>query len=89
MSKQWNLNVQSQRLGKPREAAHVPGVAQQGQHVGSHAMREGDTGYRGEPLMAGKAFHSGVELGNAVAQSTQCGVGGSRKVMKPGQQGQH
>jgi hypothetical protein len=75
------------RTGAARQAAHVPGVAQQGQHVGSHATNKGDTGYKGEPLFKGQGYPS--RLGNEVAATTQCGVGGSRTIAKTGSQGTH
>jgi hypothetical protein len=73
--------------GAPRQHVHPGGVAQQGQHVGNKAMNQKATSYRGEPLFAGAGYQS--ELGNKVAEQTTAGPGGSRTVMRSGQQATH
>ncbi len=88
MSKQIKANLKrvGQRTGSPRERVRPSGVAQYGQAQGSHAMRVGDTGYRGINAMAGKPG-TPSRMGNEVAATTVCGPGGSRTVMKSGSQG--
>jgi hypothetical protein len=88
MSKQWNLNPQPMRQGKRREPYLPAGVAQQGQHVGNHVMEQGHVAYGGLEINSGvgRGFDP-VPQGNDLAEKTQCGPGGSRKVMRSGGQG--
>jgi hypothetical protein len=74
----------SVRTGAARQHMHPGGVAQLGQHVGSHTPRNPDTGYRGERL-TGPTKPISVELGNANALKG-IGVGGGRTVYKSGSQ---
>jgi hypothetical protein len=69
------------RTGAPREHIQKAGVAQLGQAQGSHATDKGDTGYRGIGLRGPKHPIS-ERLGNEVAATTVCGVGGSRTSTK-------
>jgi hypothetical protein len=77
------------KTGRGNLGVSVGRVGQLGNMVGNHVTADGGktTGYRGEgPVHQGAAFRP-VEMGNAVAASTQCGVGGSRTVYKTGSQG--
>jgi hypothetical protein len=75
------------RTGAARQGPHVAGVAQIGQRVGDHSTeKRSSSGYRGEDLIGPKRPIS-VKLGNEVAATTTCGVGGSRTIYKSG--GQH
>jgi hypothetical protein len=76
------------RTGAARQHIHPGGVAQLGQHQGSHTTSANDTGYRGERLVGPKQPIS-VKLGNEVAASTVCCPGGSRTVMRGGVQSTH
>jgi hypothetical protein len=67
---------------------HPGGVAQLGQHQGSHSTSSNDIGYRGERLV-GPNNPISVKLGNEVAANTVCCPGGSRTVMRGGVQGTH
>ena len=59
----------------------TPGYAsQRGEAVGNHTM-QGPTNYRGEPMVTSMLAGGDRRLGNAVAASTVCSVGGSRTVM--------
>jgi hypothetical protein len=87
MSKQVEKNVVRKpvRQGAPRERIRHAGVAQYGQAVGDHVTEQGATGYRGINPYTGKQGTLS-ELGNAVAERTVCGVGGSRTIHKSGSQ---
>ena len=77
------------KTGAGAMAAHKGGVAQLGQHTGDHTTnRPGSSGYRGEPLFAGRGYNP-TQYGHAIAAKTGCGPGGSREVQKTGSQGQH
>jgi hypothetical protein len=79
-----------QNLGQPRKGVTPGAVGQLGQAQGDHITNApgGSTNYRGEPWPDGRTGIS-VPLGNQVAERTVCGPGGSREVMKSGQQGMH
>jgi hypothetical protein len=81
----------SVRTGAPARGISPGATSQFGSSVGNHATdRAKSTGYRGERYLEGKTPAGGaVRLGNEVAASTVCGVGGSRTVMRSGGQGQH
>ena len=83
------VNVERRvRTGAPRERIRHSGVAQIGQRVGDHVTNQGATGYGGiNPFGAGQGYPS--KLGNEVAATTVCGVGGSRTIYKTGVQSQH
>jgi hypothetical protein len=89
MSKQWNLNPTPMRQGKRREPYLPAGVAQLGQRQGNHVTEQGATSYGGLEINAGGRGFDPVPQGNDLAEQTQCGPGGSRKVMGSGSQGQH
>jgi hypothetical protein len=73
------------RTGAPRERIRHSGVAQIGIRVGNHVTNQGATGYGGiNPFGAGQGYPS--KLGNEVAATTVCGVGGSRTIYKTGTQ---
>ena len=74
------------RQGSQRERANKTGVAQLGQRQGDHITEHGSTGYGGVPIFDGGAAYKS-ELGNAKAEATVCGPGGSRTVMRSGSQG--
>jgi hypothetical protein len=76
------------RTGAPARGISPAGVSQFGSSVGNHATGSATTtGYRGERYLEGKTPAGGnVPLGNEVAASTVCGVGGSRTVMRSGSQ---
>jgi hypothetical protein len=76
------------KTGKGAKAAHLGGVSQLGNKVGDHVTHASGTGWRGDPLYAGRGYNP-VPYGNEVAAKTTCGPGGSREVMKSGQQGTH
>jgi hypothetical protein len=85
-----NVVRKGQRLGQRQERVHVPQTNRMGAKYGDHVTeaKGGDTNYRGEtPLFREK--YGNVPLGNEVAATTDCKAGGSRTVMKPGQQGSH
>jgi hypothetical protein len=85
--KSRNLVHKPVRTGARREHIQKAGVAQLGNMEGDHATNKGaSTGYTGVGLIGPKQPIS-VKLGNEVAASTKCGVGGSREVMKSGSQG--
>jgi hypothetical protein len=92
MSKQWNLNPTPMRQGSARQRVIPAGPAQLGQRQGNHRMGGGETGagggrldYQGVPIFGGTGGPAS-ELGNAKAESTVCGPGGSRTVYKSGSQ---
>ena len=78
------------RTGADRRGVNPGWVAQKGQMVGNKATHTGGTtGYSGEKKFDGTTGIS-VPLGNSVAASTKCGVGGSRTLYgQSGSQGQH
>jgi len=86
------------KANAPKATAYYPGAAakgitpgyasQRGEAVGNHTM-QGPTNYRGEPMVTSMLAGGDRRLGNAVAASTVCGVGGSRTVMPAGGQGTH
>jgi len=77
-----------QRLGAGVKRVHVAATNQRlGGKVGDHAINR-NTGYTGETLYNKSApTFDPVRYGNAVAATTQCGPGGSRRVMGSGSQG--
>ena len=87
--KSRNLVHPNYRTGTGANRVQKAGVAQLGQHVGDHATAKGRTGYTGERLTSNAPTFDPVPYGNAVAASTQCGPGGSRRVMGSGSQGTH
>jgi hypothetical protein len=77
------------RTGAAARHYEKAGIAQLGQRQGDHATnKRGSTGYSGESVFGPKHPIS-VKLGNEVAATTVCGVGGSREVMDYGTQGTH
>jgi len=76
------------RTGAPRERIRHAGVAQYGQAQGDHITEHGSTGYGGVKAHTNKPGLQS-DLGNRVAAATQCGPGGSRRVMGSGSQGLH
>jgi hypothetical protein len=80
-----------QRLGTGANRVHVAATNQRlGGKVGDHATGKGSTGYKGETLYNRSAgTFDPVPYGNAVAATTTCGPGGSRRVMGSGSQGTH
>jgi hypothetical protein len=86
--KQVSKNVvrRNANTGAPRERIRHAGVAQIGVTVGNHVTEQDSTAYHGvKPMGAGAGFPS--QLGNAVAETTPCCVGGGRKIMRSGSQG--
>jgi len=86
-----NKVMVGQRLGTGANRVHVAATNQRlGGKVGDHATASGATGYKGETLYNRNAgTFDPVRYGNAVAATTQCGPGGSRRVMGSGSQGTH
>jgi hypothetical protein len=82
------VNPQGQRLGQKATGMHVGGVSQLGEAVGNHVTHTGKpTGYRGDPWTDGRTPAGGKQmLGNAAAQATVCGPGGSRQIHSCGSQ---
>jgi hypothetical protein len=79
--------------GHPGTKVSPKGVSQFGGSYGDHATASGKV-LRGaiEPVKMGSMPNGGpggVPLGVEVAQSTVCGPGGSRTVMRSGGQAQH
>jgi hypothetical protein len=68
------------RTGAPARGHNAGRVGQYGSSVDPKAVEE-----RFKPMPHG----GDIPLGNAVAESTVCGPGGSRTVMKSGAQGTH
>jgi hypothetical protein len=68
------------RVGKPATGHNEGRVGQYGASLDPKAVEE-----RFKPMPHG----GDIPLGNAVAQSTVCGVGGSRTISKSGSQGVH
>lgn len=79
------------RTGAPARGISPGAVSQFGSSVGNHATdHRANLPYKGERYLEGKTPAGGaVPLGNAVAASTVCGVGGSRTVMRNSTQGTH
>jgi hypothetical protein len=80
------------RPGKVAERINPGGAAQQGLAQGNHIMeRREATNYRGDKMIVGELSRPGQpRLGNEVAFTTKCGVGGSRNLYgQAGTQGQH
>jgi hypothetical protein len=72
-------------VGQPSTRINPRGVSQIGQSLGNHSMDSGGKPLTRsvEPVRAGAMGGMGsVPLGSAVAQSTVCGPGGSRTVMR-------
>lgn len=78
----------SMRNGSAARVQNVKGVSQIGQSLGNHATDSGRT-MKGVAVTTMGPAIGGARLGNEVAASTVCGVGGSRTVMRSGAQGQH
>jgi hypothetical protein len=90
-----NKNVEkSVRTGAGAKAAHLGGVSQLGNKVGSHVTNKSETGYRGDPLFAGPGYNPS-KYGNEVALNVgkggpgKGGPGKGREVMPCGGQGTH
>jgi hypothetical protein len=78
------------RVGTPAKGVRPAAISQFGSSIGNKITDGGKTAYRGERYLEGKTPAGGnVRLGNEVAASTVCGVGGSRTVMRSGGQGTH
>jgi hypothetical protein len=80
------------KVGQRAEAINERGVSQVGQAMGNKSTDQTKRlspieNLRGAQRPAGSP--GGVDLGNKVAASTVCGVGGSRDVQRSGSQGQH
>jgi hypothetical protein len=77
------------KTGQGNRGVGVGSVGQLGNMQGSHTTDGKETRYRGEgPIHQGAALRP-VPMGNAVAASTKCGVGGSRTIYKTGSQDQY
>jgi hypothetical protein len=76
------------RTGGAAKGINPGWAGQRGEAQGNHTM-QGPTNYRGEPMVTSMLAGGDRRLGNAVAASTVCGVGGSRTVMPAGGQGTH
>ena len=81
------------RVGNRASVVNPRAVSQIGQTLGNKAatgtgrtVRPAETTYGAREPKGGPG---GVELGNARAASTVCGVGGSREVMRSSTQGTH
>lgn len=72
--------------GQPARGINPGHAASHGIAYGNHTM-QGTTNYRGPEKFTSSP--PSPKLGNAVAQSTVCGRGGSRTVMPAGGQGTH
>jgi hypothetical protein len=78
------------RTGQGSFSARPAGVAQLGQSQGNHVTNKGTTSYTGERLHNPERNFHPVKLGNELAASTVCGVGGSRTLYgQSGSQGQY
>jgi hypothetical protein len=73
-----------QRLGSGNRAANPGGADALGQFYGSHGGRGDVKNPRGATPLYGGAALNPTPLGNAVAQATQCGPGGSRNIYGKG-----
>jgi hypothetical protein len=62
------------KTGAGAKAAHLGGVSQLGNKVGNHLTDKSSTGYRGDPLYAGRGYNP-TPFGNEVAAKTTCGPG--------------
>jgi hypothetical protein len=74
------------RNGAPATGVRPAGVSQFGSSVGNHATGSGKVLRGGAERYATATPGGNQRLGNAVAASTVCGVGGSRTVMRSGSQ---
>ena len=84
-----NVKSVSVNAGPPRTDVLSPGgVSQIGQAMGGK-MKNGVATSQNPATPIKSASAAQVPMGNAVAASTICGPGGSRTVMRSGQQGQH
>jgi hypothetical protein len=95
MARGKSQGIQSSKLVKPgykhgRAASErrPAGVSQFGSALGNHATGSNKPIPGAVEDIRGSRKPIGGELGNAVAERTVCGPGGSRKVMKTGTQGQ-
>jgi hypothetical protein len=67
-------------------AKNLGGVSQLGNKVGSHVTNKGDTGYRGDSILAG----GGYSPPGMISDPVKCvGVGGGRTIHSSGSQGTH
>jgi hypothetical protein len=78
------------RTGSGSHSAKPGYVSQLGNKVGSHATREGDTGYRGEKMHDERNFHP-VKFGNELALNVKGGGCGTGRTLygQCGNQGTH
>ena len=79
------------KVGAAAREIRPAGVSQIGSSMGNRATNGGRTISGAVEAVRGKALPAGlsVPLGNAVAAQTKAGPGGSRVVMRSGQQGTH
>jgi hypothetical protein len=80
------------RPGRVAERVNPGGVSQIGEALGNHSTENRTvSNYRGDKMIAGQLVRPGQpRLGNEVAFTTQCGVGGSRNLYgQSGTQAQH
>jgi hypothetical protein len=78
------------KTGAGAKAAHLGGVSQLGNKVGNHLTDKSSTGYRGDPLFAGRGYNP-TEYGNAKALDVgKGGCGTGRNLYgQSGSQGTH
>jgi hypothetical protein len=77
------------KTGAGAKAAHLGGVSQLGNKVGDHITNKSGTGWRGDPLFAGRGYNP-TEYGNAKALDVgKGGCGTGRTIYSSGSQSQH
>jgi hypothetical protein len=87
--KSRNVVQKPVRTGVGARGVNTKFVSRVGQSMGNKATEQsGIIPYVREEVYGGGSFRP-APMGNAVAASTQCGPGGSRTVMRSGQQGTH
>jgi hypothetical protein len=85
-----NVTERPVRTGAGAKAAHLGGVSQLGNKIGDHLTDKSSTGYRGEPLYAGRGCNP-TKYGNEIAKNVGAGGPGKGRTLygQSGSQGTH
>jgi hypothetical protein len=84
-----NVVSKSVRTGGANRKAHPSGASQLGQALGNHVTEKARILSNPGVTVFGHGNALPSKLGNEIAASTVCGVGGSRTVSRSGAQGTH
>jgi hypothetical protein len=78
-----------QKLGRAAGEKRPAGVSQIGSNIGDHSTEHSKVLKSGVEDIRGSLTPISGELGNSIAERTECKAGGSRKIMPSGGQGCH